>query len=98
MSYKLINLAFRNRELRGNARLTLLVLADHANDDGYCWPSHTTIARKVNISRRSVIRIINTLEAGGYLERNPRYIQNKRKSNGYQLSESVMLSKVDVSK
>jgi hypothetical protein len=49
----------------------------------------------VNIDRRSVIRIIKILEAGGYLERNPRYNQNGRKSNGYQLSEAVMVSKTE---
>jgi hypothetical protein len=51
----------------GNERLVLLALADACSrDDGTgCWPSAATIARKANISDRTVRRVIARLEADG---------------------------------
>jgi hypothetical protein len=53
----------------GNERLVLLALADAcSSDDGTgCWPSAATIARKANISARTVRRVIARLEADGHL-------------------------------
>jgi len=53
----------------GNERLVLLALADACSrDDGTgCWPSAATIARKANISDRTVRRVIARLEADGYV-------------------------------
>jgi hypothetical protein len=46
------------RPTSGNERLVLLALADaRSREDGTgCWPSAATIARKANISDRSVRR------------------------------------------
>lgn len=93
MSIKHMNLVFRNRELTGNTRLTLLALADNASDEGYCWPAYDTIAKKVNITRRSAMRIIISLERAGYLTRVERHKETgDRDTNGFQLSESVMIA------
>lgn len=53
----------------GNERLVLLALADACSrDDGTgCWPSIATVARKANISERSVRRVIARLEEAGQL-------------------------------
>ena len=53
----------------GNERLVLLALADACSrDDGTgCWPSAATIARKANISDRTVRRVIARLEAEGHV-------------------------------
>ena len=53
----------------GNERLVLLALADACSrDDGTgCWPSAATVARKANISDRTVRRVIARLEADGQL-------------------------------
>lgn len=37
-------------------KLVALILADHADADGYCWPSHRRIAERGRISERSVRR------------------------------------------
>jgi Helix-turn-helix domain len=41
--------------------LVLLALADHARDDGVCWPSIRTIAAKARVEERSAQRIIRRL-------------------------------------
>src|SRR5215472_12347875 len=69
MSIAVMNWVWANSPTSGNERLALLALADVcARDDGTgCWPSAATIARRANISDRSVRRVIARLEAGGHV-------------------------------
>jgi Helix-turn-helix domain len=48
--------------------LVLLALADHARDDGLCWPSMRSIAAKARIEERSAQRIIRRLIEKGFVE------------------------------
>ena len=49
-------------------KMVLLVIADHANDEGtQAYPSQATIAAKASISIRTVQRAVNTLCAQGYI-------------------------------
>ena len=48
--------------------LVLLALADHARDDGVCWPSIRTIAAKARVEERSAQRIIRRLIEKGLVE------------------------------
>lgn len=49
-------------------KMVLLVIADHASDDGTeAWPSQATIAKKASVSIRTVQRSINSLVTKGYL-------------------------------
>jgi hypothetical protein len=69
MSIAVMNWVWANSPTSGNERLVLLALADACSrDDGTgCWPSAATIARKANISDRTVRRVITRLEADGHL-------------------------------
>ena len=64
-----MNWVWAHSPTSGNERLVLLALADACSrDDGSgCWPSAATIARKANISTRSVRRVIARLEADGHV-------------------------------
>ncbi len=55
------------------------------DDDGYCWPSVPTLARKTSLDDRSVQRILNQLKADGLLRVEPRYRKDGSTSNGYRL-------------
>lgn len=49
-------------------KMVLLVIADHANDDGTeAWPSQATIAAKCSVSVRTVQRCVNILVAHKYI-------------------------------
>ena len=49
-------------------KMVLLVIADHANDEGTeAWPSQATIANKASISIRTVQRSVNSLVEQGYI-------------------------------
>ena len=67
MSIAVMNWVWVNSPTSGNERLVLLALADaFSRDDGAgCWPSAATIARKANISDRTVRRVIARLETEG---------------------------------
>jgi len=52
--------------------LVLLSLADQANDDGECWPSQASTAKRCRISTRQVQRWIDYLIDIGLLERDTR--------------------------
>ena len=55
-------------DLGTTEKIVLLVIADHASDDGgNAWPSQATIARKASLSIRTVQRVINDLEEAGWL-------------------------------
>ena len=48
--------------------MVLLVIADHASDDGTeAWPSQVTIGNKASISVRTVQRSVNSLVVKGYI-------------------------------
>jgi hypothetical protein len=49
-------------------KMVLLVIADHANDEGtQSYPSQATIASKASISVRTVQRAVNSLVSEGYI-------------------------------
>jgi hypothetical protein len=49
-------------------KMVLLVIADHASDDGTeAWPSQVTIGNKASVSVRTVQRSVNSLVAKGYI-------------------------------
>lgn len=67
MSIKVASHVWEHSQQSGSALLMLLALADHANDDGACWPSIETLARKCRVSERQARRLIRKLEDDGEL-------------------------------
>lgn len=56
-------------------------LKDRANKDGTCYPSIGTIAKDLNLSRRTVQRAIADLEKTGHLIKEQRWRENGGKSS-----------------
>lgn len=61
-----------NMELKGNNKLVMLCLADFANDEGYCYPSIETIARKSGIAESTTKGVIKRLVEEGFLQKKQR--------------------------
>jgi hypothetical protein len=70
MSIKVMNLVWENAPYEGNTLLTLLALADRADDEGVCWPSVLTLATKTRQSERNVQRCLAKIAKDGFLYRN----------------------------
>ena len=80
-----MNWAWQQR-LSPNLKLILMALSDAADDDGVCWPSVTTIAKKCNVSTRTVRRGLQSLVENGLLVSEPRYRNDgSNSSNRYRL-------------
>jgi hypothetical protein len=80
MSIDLINAAFKRGPSNASQRLVLIALADNANDQGLCWPKLSLIARKACVSQRTAIRILDALEADGWISRERRAVKNGRRN------------------
>lgn len=70
-----------------SAKVVLLVLADHADDSGLCWPSRATIAERTELSLRSVADQLRVLEAAGLISRDSR-----SREDGSQTSSHIQLN------
>src|SRR5258708_24120420 len=69
MSIRLMSQVWEDTRIESQAELlVLLALADHARDDGLCWPSMRSIAGKARIEERSAQRIIRRLIEKGLVE------------------------------
>ena len=55
--------------LPDSEKIVLLALADCANDEGHCWPSMATLAKKCSKSDRTVQAAIKALCDAGHLTR-----------------------------
>lgn len=58
-----------NLQLPDSQKIVLLALADAANDEGHCWPSMASLARKCSKGQRTVQGVIKTLVTAGHVTR-----------------------------
>lgn len=80
----------------GRAKLVLVGIANHANDDGQAWPGIATLARYANCSERSVKRDLQELVGLGELKiiKNGAPVGGQYKANLYQLTLSGVTAQV----
>ena len=75
------------QQLSGPEKLVLMALADHADEDGICWPGNAHLARKCNLSQRSVQRHVKNLIDNGYMTAHRRFRDTGgQTSNRYALN------------
>ena len=86
MSFAAMTWASKQKTGSPTRKLILLLLADRANDDGYCWPSLKTIAEDCELKKDSVIRNLKRLENDGFI----RIV--KRKVDGVYLQNHYVLN------
>jgi helix-turn-helix protein len=63
MSIKVMTRVWDHSRHKGSQLVLLLALADHADDDGVCWPATPHLAQKIRMSERQTQRILDTLIA-----------------------------------
>lgn len=87
MSVDISSWIWKHSPTKGSKRLLLLSLADNANDQGYCWPSIATIAKRCKMSKRYTQRLLKELEKEGHIIIIHRYDDKRdlNKSNMYQV-------------
>ena len=68
-------------------KLMLILIASHANDEGECFPSQTTLAYRSGLSRRTVLRSLADLEERGVITR-----RQRRRPDGSRSSDTIRLN------
>lgn len=81
VSFKYTSAAWAVKDIPASPRLTLLCLADFANDAGECWPSQDTLADRTGHSTRTVRHNLAFLEQRSLITRRARSTQAKRLSD-----------------
>lgn len=82
MSVKAIAWAFDLEIDDPSAKFVLVAICDHVDEDGWCWPSLSRLARKTGFDRSTVQRSMQKLVDRGLLRRVPRLRDNgSRKSD-----------------
>lgn len=94
MSIPLMNAAWKTKVSNSSCKIVLVKLADHANDEGKCWPSYAHLARACEMTERSVIRHVKTLIKMNVIIKTTRKMDNNRnRSNVYFLNIKGIPSK-----
>lgn len=86
MSHKASNWVFEQR-FEPTDLAIMIALADWADGDGYCYPGQQAILSRIDISQRTLIRRLASLEERGFIRRERRTRSNgARTSDGYWLA------------
>ncbi|EHQ15386.1 LOW QUALITY PROTEIN: hypothetical protein Sbal183_2493 [Shewanella baltica OS183] len=93
MSMELMVKAMKAKVGNPLCKLVLIKLADNANDQGECWPSYQNIAEQCEITRRSVMNHVKTLEDDGFLRREYRKGEKGNSTNIFHIRFEPMAPK-----
>ena len=83
------------QHISSGAKMVLLALADHADRQGYCWPGADGLAEKCDLTRSTIWRHLQLLEAATLITRTRRSSHDGRKSNAYQLNMATSQIQTD---
>ncbi len=73
------------------SKFVLVILANMANGQGECWPTHKTICAQTSLSQRCVETCIARLEAMGLIQRTARHSKNGgRAANLYTVNVGAL--------
>lgn len=99
VSIKVMALVWEVTDLNQCETLVALALADHANDQGLCWPSMDRVAAKARISQRQARRVMRSLESKGLIltkRGGGRKTEKKIVTNQYQFDLASLRRKADI--
>ena len=83
MSWEAIYFATKQNTGSSTDKLVLLMVANLADENGFCFPSYSYLARVTEMSERSVQRSIVRLVSAGLLKKEKRFNGAGQTSNGY---------------
>ena len=92
MSYtsSITNELIRDKSLKANAKILLLVLMTYENKEGFAYPSQPRLIEETGLSKNTLLKCLNELEEKGYIKR----VKEKGENNKYYINSSI---KIDTS-
>lgn len=81
MSVQALSLAFSVTGVTSAEKFLLVTLANYSDPKMICWPSHATLARDTNMTRRTIITNMAALERKGLIKRKHRMAGKGRTSD-----------------
>ncbi len=86
--YDLLNAAYKDRQMKKGTILLLQYLVHKSNKE-QCFPAVETIAKALNVCRRTVQYNMRKLEKAGYIIRKDRWYNHQQLSNQYVFNLDV---------
>jgi len=86
MSIRIMSKVFEQSKTKGAARLVLLALSDNASDEGECYPSIATVARKAAVSEITTREYLHAFEKIGLITIKGRVVKGAQSSNTYKIN------------
>lgn len=86
MSVQALSCAITMRGVSASEKLLLLVLANYADDQMKCWPSHRRLAADACLSERSVLTLLKGLEARRIISR-----EGRKREDGSRSTDTIIL-------
>lgn len=86
MSVKAMSWAWDQKGLSEGEKLLLMALADHADDDGICWPGQKRLAEKVGCTDRTIRTRLTRMETEGLIRR-----ERRKTQSGFRSSDRIFL-------
>ena len=99
MSVRHIGLVLDHLEASPAVKLVALILADHADSDGVCWPSYRRIAERSCMSQVTVKRHVRALRTSGIVTKirtgtiSTIHGRTLRITNAYRINADVLASR-----
>ena len=92
MSYtpSITNELIRDKSLKANTKILLLVLMTYENKEGFAYPSQPRLIEETGLSKNTLLKCLNELEEKGYIKR----VKEKGENNKYYINSSI---KIDTS-
>ena len=92
MSYtpSITNELIRDKSLKANTKILLLVLMTYENKEGFAYPSQPRLIEETRLSKNTLLKCLNELEEKGYIKR----VKEKGENNKYYINSSI---KIDTS-
>ena len=92
MSYtpSITNELVRDKSLKANTKILLLVLMTYENKEGFAYPSQPRLIEETGLSKNTLLKCLNELEEKGYIKR----VKEKGENNKYYINSSI---KIDTS-
>ena len=89
MSYtsSITNELIRDKSLKANTKILLLVLMTYENKEGFAYPSQPRLIEETGLSKNTLLKCLNEIEEKGYIKR----VKENGVNNKYYINRDIKI-------